>query len=59
MPKVTKKSEKAKGHDRIYTPGEIEFEAEKDRLENGIPYHPSFVKRLRELAAEFDIPLAA
>lgn len=56
MLRALKESEKAEGHDRIYTHGEIEFEAEQERLRNGIPYHPVFVKQMRELASEFDIP---
>lgn len=57
MLRALKNSEKAQGHDRIYTHGEIEFETERKRLQNGIPYHPALVKRLHELASEFDIPL--
>ena len=60
MLRALKQSEKAEGHDRIYTAGEIESEAEQDRLENGIPYHPNFITELRRLAGEcgiaFDLP---
>jgi LDH2 family malate/lactate/ureidoglycolate dehydrogenase len=56
MLRALKESEKAEGHDRIYTAGEIEFETEQDRLQNGIPYHPVFVKYLRELASKYDVP---
>jgi LDH2 family malate/lactate/ureidoglycolate dehydrogenase len=56
MLRALKESDKAEGHDRIYTHGEIEFETERDRLENGIPYHPVFIDQLRELASEFDLP---
>lgn len=57
MLQAIKASEKAEGHDRIYTHGEIEFETEQDRLKNGIPYHKVFVEHFRELASEFSIPL--
>jgi L-2-hydroxycarboxylate dehydrogenase (NAD+) len=56
MLRALKDSEKAEGHDRIYTHGEIEFETEQERRQHGIPYHPVFVKRMRELASQFDIP---
>ena len=55
MLRALKESEKAEGHDRIYTHGEIEFETEQERLRNGIPYHVTFVKQLRELASEFEL----
>ena len=57
MLRALKESEKAEGQDRIYTHGEIEFETERERLQNGIPYHPVLMKYLHELAAEFAIPL--
>lgn len=56
MLSALRNSEKAPGFDRIYTHGEKEFYAEKDRSTNGIPYHPAFVERLRQLAREFDLP---
>ena len=52
MLRALKDSEKAEGHDRIYTAGEIEFETEQERLGNGIPYHPNFIAELRGLAGE-------
>jgi L-2-hydroxycarboxylate dehydrogenase (NAD+) len=57
MLRALKNSEKADGHDRIFTHGEMEFEAERDRRQNGIPYHPVFVEKLQALASEFAIPL--
>ena len=57
MLRALKESEKAEGQERIYTHGEIEFEAEQERLREGIPYHPALVAYLRELASEFDISL--
>jgi L-2-hydroxycarboxylate dehydrogenase (NAD+) len=56
MLRALKNSAKAEGHDRIYTHGEIEFETERKRLETGIPCHEPHVKRLHELAREFEIP---
>jgi len=57
MLRALKESEKAEGHDRIYTAGEIEFELERERLAHGIPYHPHFVDELRSLSKEFSVPL--
>jgi L-2-hydroxycarboxylate dehydrogenase (NAD+) len=57
MLRALKDSERAEGHERIYTHGEMEFETEQERLRNGIPYHTSLVEYLRELASEFDVPL--
>jgi LDH2 family malate/lactate/ureidoglycolate dehydrogenase len=56
MLRALKQSEKADGHERIYTAGEIEHEAEQDRLQNGIPYHPNFIEELRRLADEAGVP---
>jgi LDH2 family malate/lactate/ureidoglycolate dehydrogenase len=56
MLRALKESEKAEGQERIYTHGEIEFETERERLQNGIPLHPAFLKYLRELASEYGIP---
>jgi LDH2 family malate/lactate/ureidoglycolate dehydrogenase len=52
-----KGSEKAEGHDRIYTHGEIEFETEQDRLRNGIPYHPALLKQLKALGSECELQM--
>jgi L-2-hydroxycarboxylate dehydrogenase (NAD+) len=59
MLRALKESAKADGQDRIYTHGEIEFEAEQERLRHGIPYHPALVAYLRELSSEFKIRLEA
>jgi LDH2 family malate/lactate/ureidoglycolate dehydrogenase len=56
MLRALKDSPKAKGHDRIYVPGEIEHEVEQVRLRAGIPYPPALVARLQELAEEFNVP---
>jgi L-2-hydroxycarboxylate dehydrogenase (NAD+) len=44
------------GEERVYVPGEIEFETAKDRAANGIPLHRSILSSLRELGAELAIP---
>lgn len=46
---------KAAGVNRIYVPGEVEQEIEKQRRENGIPLHPAIVASLKDLAKELDI----
>jgi L-2-hydroxycarboxylate dehydrogenase (NAD+) len=46
---------KAAGVDRIYMPGEVEQEIEKQRRRNGIPLHPAVVSSLKELARELGI----
>lgn len=50
-------SPKAPGHDRIYVAGEIEHETEQRRLRDGIPLSPVVLADLRELSAQFDVPL--
>ncbi|HVB96512.1 MAG TPA: Ldh family oxidoreductase [Chloroflexota bacterium] len=45
-------AEPSPGAERVYVHGDKEFAAEKDRLANGIPLHPSVVASLKELAAE-------
>ncbi len=47
----------AAGHDRIYVPGEIEFETEQERRRNGIPLADTTVQELRELSAQYGVPL--
>ena len=48
-------SEKAPGYARIYTPGEKAHEAQKDRLQNGIPVETNTLAELRRIAAELGI----
>ena len=45
----------AEGFDRVYYPGEIEFEREKERLANGIPIEDATWEGLRKLAAELGV----
>lgn len=44
-------SEKAKGVDRIYFPGEIEQIRHDERMKNGIPYAESEIEALNKEAA--------
>lgn len=48
-------SEKMPGHSRIYTPGEKAFEAQADRLANGVPVEANTLKELREIASALGI----
>lgn len=43
------------GYARIYTPGEKAHEAQKDRLQNGIPVEANTLAELRRIAAELGI----
>lgn len=47
----------AEGTDRVWLPGEKEFETEKDRAANGIPLAQETLREMRELAAELDVAL--
>jgi len=49
-------SPKAAGVERIWMPGEIEFECGQERREKGIPLLPERYAELAELAKQFDIP---
>jgi LDH2 family malate/lactate/ureidoglycolate dehydrogenase len=48
-------SPRAPGVERIYIPGEIEWECERDRHKNGIPIGSGTLKALTELAQELDV----
>lgn len=50
-------SPKAAGHDRIYVAGEIEHETEQKRLRDGIPLSEVVLRDLRELSAQYEVPL--
>jgi L-2-hydroxycarboxylate dehydrogenase (NAD+) len=58
MLSALRNSAKAPGQARIYTHGEKEYEAAAERSRLGIPYHVAFVRKLRALAKEFDLPFA-
>ena len=45
----------AEGFDRVYYPGEIEFEREQERRANGIPIEDATWEGLRKLAAELGV----
>jgi LDH2 family malate/lactate/ureidoglycolate dehydrogenase len=50
-------SPRASGVERIYIPGEIEWECERDRRQNGIPIGSATLKALQELAEELDVQI--
>ncbi len=47
---------KAMGVERIYVPGEIEVEIEKDRRAHGIPVSPALADEFRTLAGDLGVP---
>lgn len=55
MIQTLRTAEPAPGVERVYVHGEKELDAERDRLQNGIPVHPSVVESLRGLANEFSV----
>jgi L-2-hydroxycarboxylate dehydrogenase (NAD+) len=57
MIRVLRTAEPAPGYQRVYVHGEKELDAERDRLQNGIPLHPVVADSLRDLAAELAVPL--
>lgn len=50
-------SPRASGVERIYIPGEIEWECELDRQQNGIPIGSATLKALHELAEELGVQI--
>jgi LDH2 family malate/lactate/ureidoglycolate dehydrogenase len=50
-------SPRARGVKRIYIPGEIEWECERDRRQNGIPIGSATLKSLHELAEELGVQI--
>ncbi len=54
-----KQSPLAEGAQRIYIPGEIEFETKAERLKNGIPVPEPIVKEFIALGAELGVPFPA
>jgi L-2-hydroxycarboxylate dehydrogenase (NAD+) len=57
MFRVIRRSEKLPGWERIYVHGEMEWEAERDRLANGIPLDLPTYKSLEGVSADLNIPL--
>ncbi len=45
----------APGYDRVLFPGLSEAEEMKDRLENGIPYHPEVIEWFNSISAELEL----
>ena len=52
---MASKAEPAPGANRVYVHGERELDAERDRVANGVPLHPSVVESLRGLAEEYNV----
>jgi LDH2 family malate/lactate/ureidoglycolate dehydrogenase len=50
-------SPRARDVERIYIPGEIEWECERDRRQNGIPIGSATLKTLHELAEELGVQI--
>jgi LDH2 family malate/lactate/ureidoglycolate dehydrogenase len=54
--RMMKSSQLAPGQNKIYLPGEIEFETEHQRLREGIPYDRSILSQLEKLARDLNMP---
>ena len=50
-----RESKRMEGVDRIWLPGEMEYERIRERREHGIPLAPIVVANLRQLAAELNL----
>jgi LDH2 family malate/lactate/ureidoglycolate dehydrogenase len=50
--RLMQEAPKADGQERIYIPGEKEFEIAERRRKEGVPVHPKVVETLREIGAE-------
>jgi LDH2 family malate/lactate/ureidoglycolate dehydrogenase len=50
-------SRRVQGVERIYIPGEIEWECERDRRQNGIPIGTGTLKALQDLAGELGVDI--
>ena len=57
MFRVIRSSEKLPGFDRIYIHGEDQWEAERDRLANGIPLDLPTYQSLESISADLGVPL--
>ena len=51
-----RESKRMEGVERIWLPGEMEYERIRERREHGIPLAPVVVSNLRQLAAELNLP---
>ncbi|MFC1932052.1 Ldh family oxidoreductase [Chloroflexota bacterium] len=56
MVSVMKSSRLAKGQNRIYLPGEMEFETRRQRIKEGIPYPTEVIDQVRKLGRELNLP---
>jgi L-2-hydroxycarboxylate dehydrogenase (NAD+) len=59
MIRALRETEPAEGAERVFVHGEKEFEAQRDRERNGIPYHPDVIRRIEQLGREMGVPLPA
>ncbi|MFC1860791.1 Ldh family oxidoreductase [Chloroflexota bacterium] len=55
MVRMMKSSQLAKGHDRIYLPGEKEFETHNRQIKEGISYSKEIIDQLKILAQDIGI----
>ena len=46
----------APGNERVLVAGQMEWEAEQDRIANGIPLHPDVIGWFRDTCAQMEIP---
>ena len=53
--RMMKDSRLARGQDRVYLAGEIEFEAHRQRVREGIPYSKEIISRLEKFAKDLHI----
>jgi len=49
-------SQKAPGHDRIYTPGEKEYEISLFRKDKGVPFNAPLKKAFRDVKEKLNLP---
>ena len=54
--KTLRESEPAPGNDVVTYAGLPEHEEEKERLKNGIPYHPEVIDWFTDIAGELQLP---
>jgi LDH2 family malate/lactate/ureidoglycolate dehydrogenase len=53
--RMLKETPPAPGHERVFAPGQLEWEAEQERRVQGIPLHPDVVAWLDRTCAEMGI----
>lgn len=57
MVHMMKSSQLASGQDKIYLPGELEFETQHQRIKEGIPYPKGVISKLEKLAQDLHFPI--